>query len=246
MSWLQAIFGGNNNSTPPQQPAPGAQNVDPKQQVTQNSGQTAPNGVIPKQEGEPSPLAKHAELWKTDPNAQKEQDPGLGNMFANLDPKKVLESAQQVDFTKVVPAEIWSKVKDGGEGAQEALAQAINKVAQTQYAQSTLATTKIVEQALAKAEESFQARLPQLLKQQNTSEALAANPIYSNPALQPLVEAVKQQLVVKNPNATSAELKTQVEDYFAELGKAFAPAPKESSGGKNKQKDQDWSRFLSD
>ena len=121
----------------------------------------------------------------------------------------------------------------------------MNSVAQTVFAQSALATTKIVEQALTKQQEQFDARLPTLVKKFSANENLPANnPLLSNPAIQPLVGALQEQLVRKNPNASAAEIQQQVNDYFTALGNTFAPKPTAAPNAGKVKDSEDWEKFL--
>ena len=250
MSIFATLFG--NGSTPPATPAPGAQGTPQNNTPgTQANGAIPPNTdstkndptPVPGSSAQTSPLDKHSEIWKTvdtpgtDPNQ---------SMFAGLDPAKVMESAKKVDFSKAVSTEHIEAIQKGGQEAVTAFAQAMNSVAQTVYAQNAIATTKIVEQALGKAREQYDASIPGLVKKLSASEQLLeTNPLLSNPAVQPLVGALTEQLTRKNPNASAKEIQQQVTDYFAALGTSFAPKPvedKSKSGIKANQ--TDWSTFL--
>lgn len=208
---------------------------------TQASDKTAPNGVVPTA----SPLDSFKDIWQTPDNAKADPSP---EVFANVDPQKLMESASKIDFKKVISAENLQAISSGGEAAVTAFAEAMNKVAQTVYAQSAFATTKIVDQALAKAQEGYDTRLPALIKKLSVNENLQdQNPLLSNPALTPLVSALSEQLVRKNPNATASEIQQQVNDYFAALGTSFAPKPPEtpaSRAASKAAKQEDWSAFL--
>ena len=238
-----SIFGG---SQPPKNPAPG-QNPDQAgkpMEGTQATQGTANNGVVPKQEDQTpvSPLDKHAKIWET-PDTPKDSEPQ--GLFANVDPNKVMESARKVDFSKSLTPELLAKIQAGGQEATAALAQSLNSVAQTVYAQSAMATTKIVEQALEKQQAQFNAQLPQMFKSLSANEGLmASNPLLSNPAVQPLVGALREQLIRKNPNATSAEIQQQVGDYFSSLGQVFAPPAPKEKGKANARAEEDWGKFF--
>ena len=231
----------------PGQPLPG----------TASSPATAPNGMVPSSDPTPnagqngtqtpaaSPLDVFKDVWQTPTNAQTDTN---GTVFAGVDPQKLMESASKVDFSKAVTQEQLTAMAAGGEGAMKAFAESLNKVAQTVYAQSAFATTKIVDQALAKAQEGYDSRLPTMIKKFSVNENLQdQNPLLSNPALTPLVSALSEQLVRKNPNATSAEIQQQVNDYFAALGTSFAPKPPETPATRaaaKAAKSEDWSAFL--
>lgn len=252
MSIFEKLFGGA--------PAPAAAPTFPPQPTgVNNPGQplpgtaaspgTAPNGVVPANVPAPAPAAEVSpldgfkDIWQTpanpDPNSNQ-------SIFANLDPQKLMESARKVDFAKTLTPENLQKIQAGGQEAVQALAESLNTVAQTVYAQSALATTKIVEQALGKQQERFDAQLPTMVKKFSANEnLLSSNPLLQNPAVQPLVGALQEQLIRKNPNATSAEIQQQVSDYFAALGNTFAPKPASSTSAQSKSKDaEDWEKFL--
>jgi hypothetical protein len=259
MSIFESLFGAK--PTPQQQGVPTGQGVQPNPNAptgVNNPGQAIPggtpgNGVVPagtqnnggapgNSDAEPaSPLAAFTDIWQspTTPNSNDS-----GPMFANLDPAKLMESARKVNFAGALTQENLQKIQAGGAEAIQALQESLNSVAQTVYAQSALATTKIVEQALGKQQERYDANLPSLVKKFSVGENLsAANPILSNPAIQPLVEALKSQLIQKNPNATGAEIQTQVTDYFAALGNVFAPKPAAAKNAKV-SKSEDWDTFF--
>jgi hypothetical protein len=240
-------------STVPQQPT-GVANPGQPLPGTQGTPGTAPNGVVPAQLTNPnaggnpgnsdaSPLAAFSDIWQTNPNAA---DPTIAGMFANVDPAKLQESARKVNFTSAVTPENLTAIAGGGEAAVKAFQESMNLVAQNVYAQSALATTKIVEQALGRAQETYDARIPGMLKRLSSTESLQAeNEMLKHPAVQPLVGALQHQLLQKNPNASTAELNQQIIDYFAQVGLSFAPKAAAPSGPHGQRRvEEDWSSFL--
>lgn len=221
----------------PGQPLPG----------TQASPATANNGVVPAGSsaaptGEQSPLDAYAKIWET---AAKPDDPNSGPMFANVSAAELMKSAGQVDFAKVITPETLQAITAGGEGAAKALATAMNSVAQTVFAQSAFATTKIVDQATAKMQERFDAQLPNLITKHSVNAGLADNnPLFSNPAVAPLVSALGEQFQRKNPNATPKEIQTQVGEYMTSIGMAFAPKVATTAAQKKAAKSEDWGVFF--
>lgn len=247
MSFMQKLFG----STPAQNQPPSAQqNQNPNVGLpgTQASLQTAPNGVVPTEPAQPekkenvSPLDGFKDIWQ---NTNTLENPEAAGMFANLDPAKLMESARKVNFSGAITQESLAAIQAGGPEAVKAFSESLNSVAQTVYAQSAIATTKIVEQALGKQQEKYDASLPNLVKNLSTKEALLTNnPLMSNPAIQPLVGALQESLVRKNPTATSAEIQQQVVDYFSALGNTFATKPAPTKAEKTAAKTEDWDKFL--
>ena len=234
-----------NNGQPLQgtQGGPGT-NTDPNGVVP--AGSTAPNPGNPgTSSGEPaSPLDAFKDIWKNDPT----QTPaGPAGVFGNVDPAKLMESAKKVNFSNAVSQEQMQAIAAGGESAVKAFAEAMNSVAQTVYAQSALATTKIVDQALVRAQESYDARIPTMVRKLSANEGLAANsPHLSNPALAPMVEALTEQFTRKNPNATSFEIQAQVNDYFSALGTVLAPKQEQAAPkpGNRAAQETDWDAFM--
>jgi hypothetical protein len=259
-SVMQSLFGGASSTPAPQQQT--NQNVptgnpNPGQPLpgTMANQTMAPNGMVPSanptqqpapgsvvEQKEVSPLDGFTDIWQTstnpDPNA-------IEPIFQKLDPNKVMESARKVDFSRAITPEQLQSIAGGGEGAVKAFAAAMNSVAQTVYAQNAMATSKIVEQALEKQQTANDARMPSLVKKFSANESLMAeNPLLSNPAIQPLVGALQEQLIRKNPNATAAAIQQQVNDYFAALGTTFGPKPKETPQQKADKNAFDWDKFL--
>lgn len=196
--------------------------------------------VTPENSANQSPLDQFADLWKTDPNAAP---PGnIDNLF-NIDPAKLQEAAAKTNFSQVISQDTIQKMAAGGQEAVEAFSDSMNKVAQAVYAQSAMATAKIVEQALGKAQASYDARIPSLIKQHQVSDNLRnESPIFNNPAVSPLISAMEVTFTQKYPNASAGEITKMAKDYIAAIATSFAPAPQEPAP--TASKDYDWSSFL--
>ena len=255
MSMFSNLMGGAAAPAAPagvQAPAPQPGNIPA---TAPNTGAasvgTAPNGVAPgNQDANPAPATPFADfqdLWKNEPIPEGQQAPQ--GVFGNVDPKRFMEAAGKIDFTKVVTPEQLQAISTGGDSAMGAFAAALNAVAQTTYAQSAFAATKITEQAMARAKDSFLAELPQHIKQQTVKENLRAdNPVFSNPAVQPIISALEAQLTVKYPSASAGEITSMAKNYVEALGTSFAPkppAPVDPKTGKAVREQTDWSTFLS-
>lgn len=244
MSIMSAIFGTKPNNNPPQNPnqqQPGITNnlnTNPEPQQTQQTAQTAPNGVVPKQETQ-SPAPKFNDLWEppVQDKTQTEQQPGLT-------PEKMLEAASKVDFKRVLDAENLAKIKAGGDDAVQALAELLNKTAQTVYGQSTVVAQKLVESEVARAREEFTKMLPGKIKATSAREALLSqNPAFAKPTIAPIVEAVQSQLQTKYPNASTEELNAMAKEFFQNAASDFAPPTKQATGKKGPD-DIDWDELL--
>lgn len=251
-----SIFRGGNQSqnqppvTNPNNPAPTNQPGQPLPGTQAGTG-TAPNGVVPAQDPAPqvtpkpdeSPLTAHEKIWQTDPT-KKPTETDVSTLFSGFDPAKALEAASKVDFTKVVTPDTAAKIAAGGQEAVTAFMESLNKVAQNVYGNSAIATTKIVEQALSRAQSVYDQRLQTEVKRIASRDSLVTqNPLLNNPAVQPVVEALQQTLLVKNPNATPGEINAQITDYLSALSQTFGKKSVETSASK-KPAEEDWSKFF--
>lgn len=211
-------------------------NIDPAAATNSqgvSNAATAPNGVVPATSAEAmkSPLDEYNTLWDTDPNAPKPAE----SMFANVDGKKMMESAGKVDFTKAVTPELMQKIQAGGADAVQATIEAMGKMSQLTFANSAMATTKIVEQALAKQEEKYKSELPNHIRKQSVSNSLRSeNPALSHPAAQPILGAIESQMADKYPNATAAEVTSMAKDYLAKFASLVSPQKQEETSDSSK------------
>jgi len=237
-------------ATPPGTPAPV---TAPNPSAPPTPG-TAANGLIPANNAAPavdnnankqetSPLDQFSGLWDTAAPKQSET-----SKFLQMDPTKMMEAVSKVDFSKAITPENLAAITTGGEGAAKAYVDSLNKVAQTVMAQTIGSTTKIMEAALKKQSEEFTSSLPDTIRKHTANESLRGeNPIFANPAVQPLIQGLQSQLAVKYPNATAAELNKMAKDYMVTVFGEVAPKPDltKDANGKPKKQEQDWSAFLS-
>lgn len=189
---------------------------------------------------EPQGLDQFTDLWK--PSEQSGQN--LPNQsLLNVDPQKLMEAAGKVDFARVIPQESLQAISQGGPEAMQHFAQALNKVAQTVYAQNAMATSKIVEQALGNAKTAWTSELPGFIKSQNVSETLRTeNPAFNHPAASPILGALQQQLNVKFPNASSQEIASMAKSYLGQFAQAVSPQQSQQSA--KPEDGVDWTKFL--
>lgn len=242
MSVMEKLFGAFTGSQQQQQqtqqqPQPG--NIPAGSGATSPTNTTVPEGGAPAPEAK-APLADFAKLWEAPENTPQPEA-----LFGNVDPQKLMEAAGKTDFSKVITPEQLQAINAGGEGAMAAMMQAMNKMSQAVYANSAMATTKIVDQALKKAQEQFNSQIPTLVKQHTVSDTLRTeNPIFSNPAVAPLVEAMKQQFTLKHPNATAGEIAQMTKTYISDLGQVFNPTKVETKNTAANGGEPDWDNLF--
>lgn len=215
---------------------------------THSSPGTAPNGLVPTGATEPpikpvNPLDGLTDIWMPVKDAKVPES--IADMFKNLDVKKLQEQAATVDFTKVATAEDMTRINAGGQGAMTAMMEVMNKAVQMGYAQSAVATTKIVEQALTRAQSIQDTSVAEAIKRAGISQAIAKeNPVLTHPAFAPVVGALQTQFTQKNPNATVDEINRQVIDALSVMGAALNPTKAVSATSGTKSGEMDWDKFL--
>lgn len=155
-----------------------------------------------------SPLDAHNKLWENDPT----KAPAAPVPLFDIDPVKLQEAMKTADFTKLVPAELLAKAQSGDAAAMQAV---LNGVTQNAFSHQTMATTKLIEQALAKQEAAMLAKMPELVRQQRISENLADNPLMKHAATRPLIESLQAQLTKQNPTSSPAEIAEQARSFIA-------------------------------
>jgi hypothetical protein len=180
-------------------------------------------------------------LWETaptDPNAPPT------NLSTALTPDKVFEIAKGANFAGAISQEHLTAIAAGGDGAVAALQSAINSATQAVFAQSTLATSKLIEKAIADTNAANLAALPGLVKQHSASDSLRTeNPALSSPAAAPIIAAVQAQLALKHPTATATQLTAMAKEYLGNFAALVAPAPKVVTPA-IAPGETDWSKFL--
>lgn len=245
MSIFQTLFGTQAQPQQQQQQTqPGNLPAQPAQTSMPNNPNVPENQTQVQTPAEPaSPMDQFSELWQSDPN-QKATDPLIA-----IDPKQLADAARKTDFTKIVNPELAQKVAAGGEEAVQAMMQMLNQVSQGVYAQSAFAASKLVEQALAKAQDKIAADIPAHVKRLQVSDTLRSeNPVFNHPAASPILGAIESQLTVKFPNSSASEITSMAKQYlesFANAVKAPAELAKQQEAAKAQAKsDSDWTSFF--
>lgn len=254
---------------PQQQAAPAAQpNAPVPNMGPSGTGPLAPTGDATQQQNqnqqqqqqqEPkSPLADFTDFWKDTPLADGEQaqpnwdDPSSIVPGMKIDPKKMFEAAQRIDFAKVMPAE---KVKAALAGDAVAFGDCMNAVVHSAYANMAMSTSRIVEASLKQMAPKLFAALPSHIRKHVVSDTVNTdNPIFQDPAVAPMLEMVKSQMQMKFPKASAKEISDKAKQYvsgFAETvtksGKAGTAANNPRTGKPLEKKgtgNEDWSDFF--
>lgn len=180
----------------------------------QAQGAAALDGKAPGAEA--PPLEAYAKLFDN-------VAPAGGQSFQtlNADPAKIRDVAKTIDFTAGVSPELITKALAGD---VKSMLTAMNQVAQTAFANSTQASSVLVDRQSSAAVDHVRSGLSgEFKKFQLRSDLQAENPAFSNPAIQPLVDVVQAQLASQYPQATVAELKSHAVKYLSGAFAAMNP-----------------------
>ena len=233
-------------------PTPPGNIPDPGAPVTHQSPNTEANGVVPAQSAQPaqaapvedkepnSPLDKFNGLWEDKPNDPNAPTPPTAP--AQLNPEDVQKAVAKANFTSAISDENLAAISEGGEPAKEAFVQAMNSVARQVMTHTTMVSQKLTDATVKKALEVQAAKLPEMLRNITTADHMRnTNPIFSNPAVKPVIDATHAKLAEKFPDATAQELTTMTQEFIVAMGESFAPKEVVNN---NTHLETDWDEFM--
>lgn len=262
---IMSLFGGKPTpdqqiSPPSQTPAPGSVEA---QVANANGNPTVPSATTPTSngsvaaipaipQGDGSPLANFADLWKTD-TTQNLGNQSLVPTF-NLDPKGLMEGASKINFTNHISQELVQKAMSGDAAA---FLDVINQASQFGFANATMASGELVKNSLGSAQDILKGNiLPAAMRDNQISQAInAENPIFQNPAVAPMLNTLRQQLSVKYPTSPPQEIANMAARYLSDMSTAIVSSrggtviTKEQQQQQNansftKQPEQDWTSYF--
>ena len=237
-----SMFKGQQQQAAPQQ----------QQQQQQDYKQTGGGAAPQQQEQQQNPLDSFSSIWQ---NASKEgqQDQakaGPESYGVKIDDAAIRGAASKIDFVKEVPQELLQKATQGDIGA---LLQVINGVGQMALAHSTQINGNMLNHSLSSGFDKFGNTLQDKFKDFSTRDRVYSAgteeaKVLSHPAIQPLVETARRQILQNNPAATSAEVEQQLVSYFKQVGTAFGGGQQSQQSsqpnGQASDKMQDFSNFF--
>ena len=221
MSILNKLFGNT------QQPQANPQSQQPQQPEGVTNNTTVPNAENTPHRQEAngqeasSPLDAYKDIWDNMSNGQED----AGNVLT-FDRAKLAEVANKMDFTDSITPEQLSAIANGGEAAIKTLANVLNTTSRNAYLNSTETTSHLINNALNRTVENFTSSLPQHIKKANVSQTMQQeNPMYNDPAVAPVLQALENQLTAKYPNATAHEITQHAKEYLTKFAGVVAPQP---------------------
>jgi hypothetical protein len=236
---------GNTNAVTGAAPLPGGQ----QQQGVQPSAQPAGginnpgNAVVPaaapgtegtpplKDTGIPKNLDKTATidnfnaLWDQPAADKQTPDPSVFKR-PNLDPAKLQETFSKMNFVGSVDPQLAAKALAGD---SEAFMQVLNSVGQAAFQTSFKAMDGYTGRMFDSYDQSVNARIPKVVGDLESRQLLQSNEGLNHPAVQPLVESVRQQFRQRYPDASPQEIANAANAYFKQVAK-FVNTDQSESG----------------
>lgn len=223
----------------PNAPANPGNMPDQQTPVAQTTPVTEPAANPAPAKKDDSPMAEFSQLWDTvptDPN-----NPTTPVAPKPLDQAQLQAAMAKADFSKAVTPEMMTAITAGGEEAGTAFSQAMNAVVQQAMVQSTLINEKLTAQAVQNAVAATEAKIPGLVREQSAAAHIQdANPVFSNPAIKPVIDATRTKLMEKSPNATPAQINAQLNDFVTAMSETLNPAAAPAATAEQ----VDWNKFL--
>lgn len=210
-----------------QQPMP---QVNPGAAVLPSPGESNP--TVPS-----NPLDEFTPLWQTDPNAKPVVDPLSAPLFQS-NPQAIAEAASKIDFVGQIPAELIQKAMSGQD--PQAFAAVMNAVAQRTLATATQLSTATIEQANTRNNARMQQVLPDRMKKIQLDSLTSENPALQHPASQPLLQMVRSQIQMKNPQLSATEINQRAESYLSGFASQLTAPQQAAEAAKQGSNEVDW------
>lgn len=154
------------------------------------------------------PTEEQKKQQKADPNAP----------YFSIDPAKLNEQVSKINFVGDDP-EFDEDASAALGGDVAAFKKILNRVAQKSYSSGAEFSTNVANRVTKTGFERNSADLPAQLRDLLSEDAVtSANETFNHPGMKPIVNALRQQVLTKYPNATPKEISTKTAELFAALG----------------------------
>lgn len=174
---------------------------------------------------EQAPLAEYVDIFNNAPKEGDEAPVTLDDPFLVIDKDKVKEFIATKTFMDNNPDQ-QALVAKALSGDVQAFMQVLDSFGRSLYMDATLNNTHVAERIARTGVERLRSSIPQQMRTLASTDKLAElNPIFSNPAIKPLADAMKAQFETKHPSATPVQIAEMTVKYFKDTGLAFNPAP---------------------
>lgn len=190
-------------------------NNDPTNQLDPN----APKAPLKDGDEGYDPMMDFGKLWEDpveDPNKPK---PKKASYVPEIDQKVLTESVNKMDFTKNITPEMKQAMATGGEQGVQAMMDVINSSVRQATATIYQASNRMLAGSLERAENGFLEQVPSRVKNVMVDNSMGSNPIMSDPAYKPVIDATKERFLSRFPKATPDQVNKAVEGWLEDFVK---------------------------
>lgn len=195
-----------------------------------------------------SPLDGFTDLFKIDDKNKPAPDPFADPLF-KVDPAKLAEHVNKLDFARSVNPEVMQKALSGGPEAPAAMAEVMNTVTRASFMAATQMLTAVTENAFKTNNKRYDSVLSGKFRDFQIRSTPTENAALKHPAAAPVLAAMREQIARTNPDKQPHEVAKMAEEYFIGMSKAITSLDdtqtRDTKGGAGAAKDIDFSQFLS-
>jgi hypothetical protein len=215
----------------PVAPAPQASPVSSPIDDATNEGAGAPTSE--------AVLSDFAKMFTAETPKQEGGDAPVDLFAINQD--QLAKAAGTINMNGVVSPELVTKAL-GGDTAS--FMEVINKVSQMTFMMAHQAAMSAVKPAVDAEMQSFSKKMPTKFNEMSLDATLQSDPLMSNPALKPVVDSLRTQIMSKHPDATPQQVQKAISEYMKASGITLAPQGKDAKKTKETQGGVNWDNFL--
>lgn len=253
MAFLSGIFGNSQPNAPQQQSpqqgmqqpqkAPVAPNSNGSGGPAMNQMQGNANSQMTPNANPENPLDPFLKLMTPSEEAlqQQQNNPQNQSLFGNFDPTAFDAQISKTNFTSGLDQ---AQVQQALSGDVGAFTQILNQVAQQAFKANLQMTRGLVEQGVKTGTERFSSSLDSRFRDLQLKNQTPKHPVLSNPAVKPMLEALKQQFAAANPKMSPDQIQQHAEDYFVQLSSQFNAKPADQQQASPSQGGTDWDQWL--
>lgn len=195
------------------------------------------------------PMDSFKDLWAAPAKVEGQEDEFNPSAIFNIDPATMQEAIGKINFAEgVVTQQDLEAITAGGPEAMTAFMKALNGTGAKAMQLATTASAKMVEQAMTRASGAMDKKIASGVKHNQVSSAMQElNPALSHPAAAPMVNALRQQFVNKNPTATPTEITTMISTYldnFAGIAAGKKEDPAATAAAAKAAEGTDWAKYF--
>lgn len=188
------------------------------------------------------PMEAFKDLWAPAPVVEGQEPEFNPSAIFNLDPASMAKSIGTINFAEAVTQEQLQAITAGGEEGMKAFMAAMNSVSSKTMTLATTASAKMIERAMTSATGAMDKKINNTVRSNQAATQLKElNPALSNPAVAPMINAMKTQLEQKYPMAGPAEIAKMANEYVSSMITTLSPKQAESGAEDNTP---DWNAYM--